>query len=90
MTEITIFTDFGDICDFAMYYIDIEPSDEHPMGAHRKSLQKPSQHTSGTSQTEGQPRGRLPEPPTMSTNIEDFAIFGYRTLQKSYVVEGER
>ena len=60
------------------------------MGAHRKSLQKPSQHTSDTSQTEGEQRGPLLHPLTMSTNIEDFAIFGYRTLQKSYVVEGER
>ena len=72
-----------------MYTIDIEPSDEHPMGAHQKSLQKPSQHTWDTSQTEGQRSGPLLHPLTMSTNIEDFAIFCDRTLQKSYVVEGE-
>ena len=90
MTEITFLADIGDICDFRVVSIDIELSDEHPMGAHRKSLQKPSQHTSPTSQTEVEHAGPLPEPPTLSINIEDFAIFGYRTLQKPYVVEGER
>ena len=34
--------------------------------------------------------GPLPEPPNMTTNIEDFAIFADRTLQNPYVVEGER
>ena len=34
----------ADIGDFAVSIIDIERSDEHPMGAHRKSLRKPSQH----------------------------------------------
>ena len=82
--------DIGDICDFRFVTFDIEPSDEHPMGAHRKSLQNPSQHTSATSETEGQHSGPLPHPLTMSTNIEDFVIFGYRTLQNPYVVEGER
>ena len=78
------------ILRFPISNIFIGPSDEHPMGAHRKSLQKPSQHTSGTSQTEGQHSGPLPEPPSMPINIEDFAIFADRTLQKPYVVEGER
>ena len=73
-----------------MYTIDIEPSDEHPMPGRGISLQKPSQHTWDTSQTEGQHSGPLLHPLTMSTNIEDFAIFSDRTLQKSYVVEGER
>ena len=85
-----VLVDFGDIGDFAVYNIFIEASDEHPRGAHQKSLQKPSQHTSTISQTEGQHRGPLRHPLTMSINIEDFAIFGYRTLQKPYVVEGER
>ena len=39
-----ILADFADIGDFALSYMDIERSDEHPMGAHRKSLRKPSQH----------------------------------------------
>ena len=88
-----MYLDFGRyqwFLGFPICNIDIEPSDGHPMGAHRKSLQKPSQHTSVTSQTEGQHSGPLLHPLTMSTNIEDFAIFGYRTLQKPYVVEGER
>ena len=29
---IGILADIGDICDFAVYNIFIEPSDEHPMG----------------------------------------------------------
>ena len=87
---IGILADIGDICDFAVYTIDIERSDEHPMGAHRKSLRKPSQHTWDTSQTEGEHSGPLPHTLTMSTNIEDFAIFPDRTPQNPYVVEGER
>ena len=88
---IGILADIGDICDFAMYTFFIERSDEHPMGAHRKYLQKPSQHTSGTSQTEGEHRAPLPHPPTIATNIWPNAIFAdTRTPQKSYVVEGER
>ena len=27
-----ILADIGDICHFAVYNIDIEPSDDHPMG----------------------------------------------------------
>ena len=80
----------AEIGDFAVSMLDIERSDDHPMGAHRKSLQKPSQLTSATSETEGEQQRRLARTPTMSTNIEDFAIFGYRTLQNPYVVEGER
>ena len=80
----------AEIGDFAVSILDIERSDRHPMGAHRKSLQKPSQDTSATSETEGQQRGPLQTTLKMSTNIEDFAIFGYRTLQNPYVVEGER
>ena len=34
--------------------------------------------------------GPLLEPPNMPINIANFAIFGYRTLQNPYVVEGER
>ena len=80
----------ADIGDFAVSMLDIERSDEHPMGAHRKSLQKPSQPTSASSETEGEQQRPLPHPLTMSTNIEDFEIFADRTLQNPYIVEGER
>ena len=87
---IGILADFADIGDFRFYTFGIERSDRHPMGAHRKSLQKPSQHNPGTSQTEGEQQRPLLHPLTMSTNIEDFAICCDRTLQNPYVVEGER
>ena len=44
---------FWRILRFPITTLDIESSDEHPMGAHRKSLQKPSQGSSGT------PRNRI-------------------------------
>ena len=87
---IGILADIGDICDFAVSNIFIEPSDDNLMGAHRFSLQKPSQHALATSQTRGEHRGPLPHPPTIATNIGMIAIFAHRTPQKPYVVEGER
>ena len=69
------FTDIGDICDSRDVTNYSEPSDEHQMGAHQKSLQKPSQHTLATSQTEAQRRGRPPHPPTIAANIGQIAIF---------------
>ena len=90
MAEIGVLANIGDICDVAVYNIFIEPCDEHQMPGRGISLQKPSQHTLDTSQTRGNRRGRLPEPPTTATNIGQIAIFGPRTPQKPYVVEGER
>ena len=52
-----------------------------------KNLHNTTQEPQGPKESS---RGPLQTVPNMPTNIANFAIFGYRTLQNPYVVEGER
>ena len=77
LTEIVILTDFGQISKFRSCVHFQSAPHGHEIHAGRISLQKPSVHDWGRPQCEGELWRRLRITPTIVSNIEDFAIFGF-------------
>ena len=75
LTEIVFLTNFGQISKLRCVTHFRVLQHDHEIGARGISLQKPSVDDSGRPQCEGHPRSRLRMPPTIVSNIEDFAFF---------------
>ncbi len=90
LTEMTIFTDFGQISKIEFLAHSRLLQRDHEMVVRGISLQKPSVHDSGGLQCEGEPWSRLRMSPTIVSNIEDFAIFLHTRYRLAEVYGGAR